>query len=252
MTSVRRLGVLVLVALLIGSCSEASPRAQDEPRPLPTDFTNGSTCERLEVSRLPENSGCATEVEDDAAGDGSPATLMVYALLDDDGYPRSWHTRLRTSSGTSDQPLDAGSRYSYPRAVGAEDVDGDGGSEWFIKTLDLGGHGTSWKQLNVYVLNGARLEVVTFEGEPLALRVGGTSRMGEGIGCHDGRLELLRAEAQNIRNTHWETSVRSFELDGSKASFVARTGGRLNLSDYNDPDLNPFYRLNCGELTYLP
>jgi hypothetical protein len=251
MTSVRRLGVLVLAGLLCAACSESSPRARSEPEPLPTDFINGSTCEPLEVSRLPEDSGCATEVKDETS-EGTTDTLLVYALLDDEGYPRSWHTRLRTSSGTSDQPLDAGSRHSYPRAVGAADVDGDGASEWFIKTLDLGGHGTSWKQLNVYVPRANRLEVVTFEGEPLALRVGGTSRMGEGIGCDEGKLELLRAEAQNIRNTRWDASVRSFELDGSKASFVAREGNTLSLSDYNDPDLNPFYRLNCGELTYLP
>jgi hypothetical protein len=125
--------------------------------------------------------------------------------------------------------------------------------KWFIKTLDLGGHGTSWQQLNVYVLNGERLEVVTFEGEPLALRVGGITRMGEGIGCHDGRLELLRTEARNIRNTRWDTSLRSFELHGTKASFVSRTEGRPEPQRLQRPRSEPLLpaELRGAELLVL-
>ncbi|MGH2699909.1 MAG: hypothetical protein ACRDJL_12030 [Actinomycetota bacterium] len=246
-----RLSILALAAALVtGSCSESSPRASARPEPLPTDFVSGEPCDPLDVDRLPANAGCATEVEGDADGDGSSDRLTVYARLGDDRHPRSWRLRLQTAAGASDQPLDAGSRFSYPRAVGAADVDGDGRSEWFVKTLDLAGHGTSWKQLNMFVLRGDRLAIVTHEGQPLALRVGGITRMGEGVGCRDGRLVLLRAEARNVRNTRWETSARSFELEGPETRFAERTQGRLNLSDYNDPDLNPFYQLNCGALSY--
>lgn len=88
-------------------------------------------------------------------------------------------------------------------------MNGDGRAEWFVETLDLSGHGTAWKQLNVFVLRGSELEIVTHEGAPLAMRIGGISRFGEGIACPDGKLALLRAEARNVRNTRWDSSARN-------------------------------------------
>jgi hypothetical protein len=242
------LSCLMLVALFLGGCSQAAPQASPRPRPLPTDFVNGGNCEPLELDRLPSDAGCATEVTGDADGDGSTDTLSVYALIDKDLKPRSWHMRLTTSDATSDQALDAGSKFSYPRAIGSADVNDDGRSEFFVKTLDLAGHGTAWKQLNVFVLQGSKLAVVTSESEPLALRIGGITRMGEGVACPQNHLALLRAEARNIRNTRWDTSERVFTLQGTEARFVKRTPGALNLIDYNDPALDPYYQLNCDAL----
>jgi hypothetical protein len=253
----RSLGLLAAAILaagfLTGACSEAEPpvepRAQRSPEPLPTDFINGGGCERLKVERLPSNAGCATEVTGDADGDGSPDTLTVYARLGEDLRPRSWHMRLKTSEKTNVQELKAGTPFSYPRAIGSADVNDDGRSEWFVKTLDLAGHGAAWKQLNLFVLEGSKLAIVTHGGDPLALRIGGISRFGEGIACPDGKLAQLRAEARNVRNTRWDSSARIFDLRGTKARFLERTTETLNLTDYNDPALNPFYQLNCGPLS---
>jgi hypothetical protein len=239
---------LVLIVVFLGACSQTEPQASSRPRPLPTDFVNGGNCEPLELDRLPSDAGCATEVTGDADGDGSTDTLTLYARIGEDLRPLSWHMRLTTSGATSDQALDAGTKFSYPRAIGSADVNDDGRSEFFVKTLDLAGHGTAWKQLNVFVLQGSKLAVVTSESGPLALRIGGITRMGEGVACPQNHLALLRAEARNIRNTRWDTSERIFTLQGTEARFVERTPGALNLVDYNDPDLDPYYQLNCDSL----
>jgi len=243
-------GLAVAVLLVTAACSETEPRSARPPQPLPTDFLNGGACEPLGLDRLPSDAGCASEIEGDADGDGSIDTLTVYALVGDDERPRSWHMRLATSAGVHDQILDAGNPFSYPRAVGAADVNGDGRSEWFVKTLDLAGHGTAWKQLNLFVLVETDLEIVTHEGEPLAMRVGGISRLGEGIACPDGHLALLRAEARNVRNTRWVSSARIFTLEGTETTFVERTSQTLHLDDYNDPALNRFYQLHCRQLSH--
>jgi len=243
------LSCLVLAVVLLGACSQAEPQASPRPRPLPTDFTNGGDCEPLELERLPSDAGCATEVTGDADGDGSTDTLTIYARIGEDLRPRSWHMRLTTSDATSDQELDAGTKFSYPRAIGSADVNDDGRFEFFVKTLDLSGHGTPWKQLNLFVFQGSKLAIVTNEGDPLALRIGGITRMGEGVACPEHRLALLRAEARNVRNTRWDTSARIFTLRGTKARFVERTPGALTLTDYNDPALDRYYQLNCDSLS---
>jgi hypothetical protein len=240
---------LVLAVVVLGACSQAEPQASPGSRPRPTDFVNGGTCEPLELERLPPAAGCATEVTGDADGDGSTDTLTLYARIDEDLRPRSWHLRLTMSDETSDQELDAGSKFSYPRAIGSADVNDDGRSEFFVKTLDLSGHGTPWKQLNLFVFQDSKLAIVTHEGDPLALRLGGITRMGEGVACPGDRLALLRAEARNIRNTRWDTSARIFTLRDTKARFVERTSGALTLSDYNDPALDRYYQLNCDSLS---
>jgi len=240
---------LLLALVLLGACSQAEPQASPRPQPLPTDFTNGGECEPLELERLPSDAGCATEVTGDADGDGSTDTLTLYARIGEDLRPRSWHMRLMTSDATSDQELDAGTNFSYPRAIGSADVNDDGRFEFFVKTLDLSGHGTAWKQLNLFVFQDSKLAIVTNEGDPLALRIGGITRMGEGVACPEHRLALLRAEAQNIRNTRWDTSARIFTLQGTKARFVERIPEALTLSDYNDPALDRYYQLNCDSLS---
>ena len=242
------LSCLVLAAVALGACSQAEPRASRQPQTLPTDFVNGGSCEPLELERFPPKVGCVTEVTGDADGDGSTDTLTVYARMGEDLRPRSWHMRLTTSEATSDQELDAGTKFSYPRAVGSADVNGDGRWEWFVKTLDLAGHGTAWKQLNLFVYQGSKLAIVTSEGDPLALRIGGITRMGEGVACPNHRLALLRAEARNIRNTRWDTSARIFTLRGTKARFVERIPGALTLADYNDPALDRYYQVRCDSL----
>jgi hypothetical protein len=196
------------------------------------------------VGELPEDAGCITSVE------GSRGTLIVYALVDDERVPRSWHIRLETDIGAIDQPLDAGNPYSYPRAIGAADINGDGAQEWWIKAVDLTGHGTPWQRANVFTQVLDSLEPITLDGDVMPINVGGISRLGEGATCRNGHLVLLRAEAKNVRNTRWVYSERTYELDETRARLIRRTENVLRLTDYNDPKLDRFYAIRCNDLRY--
>jgi hypothetical protein len=252
MTRVAGLGlwltVLAAVAAMSFACSasEPSPRAAPSPTASSTDFISGGPCPPVDVGELPEDAGCVTSAE------GSRATLVVYALVDDERIPRSWHIRLETDIGAIDQPLDAGNPYSYPRAIGAADVNGDGFEDWWVKANDLTGHGTPWQRANLFVQVLDSLALVTLEGEPLPINVGGISRLGEGATCRGGHLVLLRAEARNVRNTRWVYSERTYEIDGTRALLIRRTEDVLRLTDYNDPKLDRFYAIRCNGLRYPP
>jgi hypothetical protein len=253
-SDMHRTGVflVVLFVLFAPGCSSDPEHHASVPPPqaLPTIVANASRCSPAELEGLPHKAGCLTGLDGDADGDGSPDTFLVFAVMGADRLPRKWFFGLRTSNGLEIGRLHAGNAFTYPRVVGVADVDRDGRDELFIKAFDLAGHGTNWQQLNLLVARDGRLQVVTYEKEPLALRVGGPSRTGEGVGCSDGDLELLRAESQSRQNTDWDYSIRRFEIVGTKARLKDRRTGELELADYNDPSLDPFYRLECSGLRY--
>ena len=204
---------------------------------------NGGVCSPAGAG-FPSGTGCLTTVND---GD---ATLSVYARLNEDAKPRAWRIRLVHEGQGIDQPLRAGNEFSYPRAVGASDVDLDGRQEWWVKVLDLAGHGAPWARLNLFFVADDALIPLTSDGEPFPINYGGISRFGEGAACRDGRLVLLRAEAQDPRNTRWTVSERSFEIEGTTATFAGRREASLSIQGYNDPDLNPYYRVDCDGFSY--
>lgn len=247
----------LLPAFLLGACSDGTPpvgpgAAESEPPQVAPsqDFVSGKECPPAERSELPARTGCVTTAEGDADGDGTMDRLFLYARLGDDAKPRSWHVKVMTSTSEYQDRVDAGHGTSYPRAVGAADVDGDGKDEWWIKIYDLASHGTDWQRTNAFVLQDDGFVPVTFDGEPLHMNVGGISRMGEGVACRDGQLILLRAEAKNVRNTRWRFSERRYSLHGAEARFEERTEGWLLLDHYNDPKLDPYYRIECLGISY--
>jgi hypothetical protein len=207
-------------------------------------LVNGGVCPAGDVGQLGDRLGCVTTAHSD------DATLFVYAIVDGESFPVKWRIRYETDDAVIDQALEAGNPFSYPRAIGAVDVDEDGTDEWLIKNVDLAGHGTNWQRLQIYFVDDDRLLSPTYEGEPLYVNVGGISRMGEGARCENGRLILLRVEAKDRQNTIWEYSERVLDIGPSRAELVTRREGKLRLSDYNDPKLDPYYRLECGDLAY--
>jgi len=172
--------------------------------------------------------------------------VTVYAVVDSDSKPVHWRVRYEYGDNVIDHRLNAGNPFSYPRAIAAVDVQGDGTKEWLIKTTDLASHGTNWQRLELFVVELDSVQPVVFEGEPLYLNVGGTSRMGEGARCDGESFVLLRTESEHRQNTVWSFSERMYEIDGSRARYVDRRSGQLQLTDYNDPDLDPYYRFHCG------
>lgn len=243
-----RQGKLSLLAFLstmcIASCVESAPELSERaPRPNPspseTSFVNGGKCPSAEDAMSDPNAGCLSTA---TWGD---MVFSVYARLDKKDRPRSWQMQVTEPGGTLIQGLPAGNPYSYPRAVGATDIDGDGQPEWWVKVMDFTSHGAPWSRLNLFVMAQDALSPITYDAEPLSVNVGGIARLGEGAVCRKDRLVLLRAEAQNVRNTRWRVVERSFEIAGRSARFLKRTESTLVIDDYNDPDLDPYYLVDC-------
>lgn len=246
----RLLWCLAGAALVLSvSCTDGSPTRPDPAgQASPPAFTNGGDCPP--APELAADAGCVTRARADANGDGAVDDFAVYARLSRRARPRFWVMRLDTGSDAITEPLDAGNAFSYPRVIGGADIDGDGAAEMFVKAYDLTSHGAPWQTLYVVRYLGGRLRVVEFEQGPLTVNVGGIARLGEGARCSAGTLVLLRAEAVNRRNTVWRYSERILAIDGTRAQLVERREGRLSLTDYNDPALDPYYRLDCGTLMH--
>jgi hypothetical protein len=239
-----RLVLAGAVLLATASCSDDPRLPAARPSPVVTSFVNGAACPVAIDPSFPTDAGCVTTA---IRGD---ETLSVYALMKADGRPRSWRIRFDSPMRPIDQRLEAGNAFSYPRAVGAADVDGDGDAEWWVKVVDFTSHGAPWQRLNLFFVVGSELVPLTYEGEPLGVNDGGISRMGEGAACVDDRLMVLRAEAKNPLNTRWTTSERTFAIDGTRARLLDVERGVLEIDDYNDPDLDPYYRLDCDGLVH--
>jgi hypothetical protein len=213
------------------------------------EFVNGGVCRSVTDGILLEEIGCVSGASGDFDGDGGGERVMVYARLAG-GRPESWSLRVELSGGPIVQPLEAGTGDSYPRVVGAADIDGDGQDEIFVKVLDQLYHSGATRVLNVFVLEGNDLALLRDEGEePLNLRVGGLSRFGEGVDCRRGEMVLLRGESTNRLHTLWRFSERHYRVTGARAHLLERTEGVLVADDYNDPALDAFFELRCGELS---
>lgn len=242
----RRTAVATLLfALTLTSCTGKDPAPSSSaapvatPSPIETAFVNGGDCIPMQVAGLRSPAGCISSVTT------REETLTVYAVVGRDSRPKSWRIHLSTEDGDLDQVLPAGNAFSYPRVVGSSDVVGDERPEWWVKVRDFTSHGAPWSGMNLFVSKQPSLEPVHYEGEPLSINYGGISRMGEGARCRARLLILLRAEAKNPRNTRWRVSERHFLLQGAKAALHIRSEGVLVIKGYNDPALDPYYRVRC-------
>ena len=240
--------VLAIAVGLIG-CSD-SQREGTEPAGIPREMITGEPGPPAGPS-LPMTAGCETSVAGDFDGDGEADRASVYAEVDDDLVPQSWRLRVAMDSGERiDRALRRGSRFSYPRVVGAADVQGDGLDELFVKVGDQLYHSGATRVLNVFVFEGDDMVTVTRGGAPLVLRVGGIWRFAEGAECRRGRLALLRVETMNTSNTKWALSERYYVLEDSRARLVERREDVFRIPQYYDPALDRFFELNCGDLSF--
>lgn len=250
----------VTLALTLGSCADAQgPPAEDrDAAPVVSQtFENGGRCPEVNITEVPGPLGCATATEADLDGDGTLETVAVIAALKPDGYPRHWH--LDVFSGPDRSSLRAGvsfprNEHSYPKLIGAADLDGDGADEIFVKVLDHLFHSGGSQVVEAFHLpDRGTLEPVRVRGEgPLTFTVGGLTRFGEGAVCEAPMFTLVRIDAVDLHYTRWEVSRRTYRFEHGK---LVRSGGSheiLRTSDFNDPAVDPFYRLRCGALVYPP
>lgn len=235
--------LVAVVLLLLTACRrEASQPHSDEPKsavaPAPT-FVNGGACEPVTDLDLPDEAACATSVS------WADQRLFVYTVADRNDRPTTWHIRLVDGDHVEDRDLHAGTVTSYPRVTAVADVDRDGDPDWWVKTRDYASHGAPWGGLFLFIEEHRSIAPLHYEGAPLVIDFGGITRLGEGALCRDGDVILRRAEAKDRQNLTWVTSERRFEINGTRASLIDRTEGTLTIDDYNDPDLDPYYEVEC-------
>ncbi len=244
-----RIAVLFLLVTMLTSCSEDRPPGDSRPETAPSappesDFISGGDCPSSRVPGLPERTGCVSVAARD------DLKLFVYASLNQASRPRNWHVRLIAPDKKIEHRLETD--LDYPRAAGASDVDGDGRFEWWIRMGNYASHGAPWGYMNLFFPEGGKLVPLTFEGRPLPINYGGISRLGEGAECRDGNLVLLRAEAQDVRNTRWKISERILSIDGHQATSVGREQHRVVVENYVDPRIRRYFRVECHGDVFLP
>lgn len=235
-----------LACVLLAACSGGGDAAAPKPTIVDAEFVNGAECPPSRHGDLPDDAGCVSS----AAREGE--RLRVYALLGRDMRPRLWRLHFVSGDGDVEQRLRAGNVTSYPRALGATDLDSDGTAEWWVKVRDYASHGAAWAGLHLFVFTGDALVPVEHEGAPLTVDFGGISRLGEGATCHDGRLVTLRVWARDRGNTKWWISERTYELDGTTARLAGKRRRSLVIESYSDPRLARNYRVECDGATFTP
>ncbi|HEX2195867.1 MAG TPA: hypothetical protein VHJ76_02985 [Actinomycetota bacterium] len=246
--SVLRAAATILALVSVVACAETDgggERTAPSPAAEP-EFVNGGECPPAGHAELPEDAGCVSSVVSD------DDRLVVYALLNRTRKPRLWRIRLTTQGHEIDRRLRAGNVTSYPRAVGATDLDSDGRTEWWVKTADYASHGAAWAGLTLFVVDDGALVPVESEGRPLTVNFGGISRLGEGATCRDGDLVVLRVWARDRQNERWWISERRYALDGTRARLLDRRRRSLVIESYADPDLARNYQVNCDGQTFTP
>lgn len=253
--------VLALLIFACASCArEDGRRAEGSAPPPPSPrndlFVTGEPCADQSIEDAP--TGCATRVKANLDGRGPEEEILLYARLDAEGYPRSWHVALDDDDGLSSQRRVAmGSDVSYPRLIGATDVNRDGREEVFAVALEHFLHGAVTQDVALLVLTGGKeIERVRLAGEgALKLTNLRFARLAQGARCKDvvgdeGReLVSTRVWSVDRQNRTWRWSRRFYSLDGEVARFVERRAGKLHVSGYNDPALDAFFNIRCDNIS---
>ena len=245
---------MIVIALAVAGCTaeggETHPRADSSPSPSPT-IVDGKPCPPApEHLDLGENAGCASTTSGTFEPEASSQTFVVYALLNADGLPRKWHFRVTSENGDYvDQEMRAGSEASYPVVLGAEDADGGGLDEAFVKILTHSYHSGKTHEVAIFGVRNGHFFRVKADGEPLVFQVGGVSVFGEGAECRDvdadGRPEFLLLYIDGVDNEVQETVERVYRWKNRALTLVRRKEGHMAKTGYSDPLLWRYYSLRC-------
>ena len=252
-----RRGVLVsaLIAVFgIAGCSAdgRSDRNVAAAQPSPTPAViDGEECATAPPElQLPADAGCASWASGEFERGSTNQTLIVYARTDTARMPTEWHMRV-TRDGTTplDDVVDIGSAASYPVVVGAEDADGAGLDEAFVKVVSHTYHSGKTYELGVFGVNRGRVFQVESDGEPFVFQVGGVSVFGEGAECRDvdgdRKPEFLLFRVDGVTNYMQTWTQRTFEWKDRSLELIDRTEERFVKSGYTDPLLLRAYSFRC-------
>jgi hypothetical protein len=195
-------------------------------------------------------SGCVSRARGTFQRGRGSQELIVYALLDLDGFPREWRFILKARNRmVLEDPFPDGSATSYPRILGAADADRDGVDEAFVKVLTHSYHSGATHEIGIFGIQGGRIFRVRADGVPLRFPVGGVSTFGEGAECRDvdldGDAEFLLLRIDYVFGEIQRWSERVYEWTDRSLEFARREKGRMAKTGYYDPLLYRYYSLRC-------
>lgn len=253
---------MILIASALASCAPArEPVTSGSSRPSPTTsngnlFVSGEPCTGSSISFLPPRAGCVSLARADLDGDQREDTIAVYADVDARDLPTSWHIGFDLGSGRLiSRMLNAGTEISYPKIVGATDIADDGRAEVFVTLVDHFLHGAVTHDLGLFALVDGDLRRVRQRGVgPFTFASVRFTRLAEGARCvdvlGDERREFVTTRLWSVhrQNRLWRWSKRIYERVGRELVFRARRTGRLRVSGYNDPALDPFFEVRCDHV----
>ena len=246
---------LCLASLFVSGCdredvskSAASPRKTSA---LPS-IVEGQPCPPAPGDFSVSGAGCVSSASGTFESGSPGETFSVYALLGDDGFPASWHAQVTRGEGAPlEASLDSGSPASYPVVLGAEDADGKGLDEVFIRLVTHSYHSGKTHEVGMFGVDDGRLFRVEADSEPLLFQVGGVSVFGQGAECRDvdvdGDLEFVLLGIDGVVGYDQSWVERIYSWKDRALVLSERREGRSAKAGYTDPLLWRFYSLRCLE-----
>lgn len=200
----------------------------------------------------------------DFDGDGTLDRFVVFATLDAQRKPLSWHATALLGSGTQTPvaPIPFGAEVEgqpdlYPVALGTYDADGDGRDEAFVKLSGVVYHIAVPHIVGMFRVSGGQIRQVEIEGahgpEPWHFFTGGTSRRGQAVVCAkvDGAPVLLERLIQVVPPERWSWSEQTLVWkhgvlypDGERHGFYPQS---VSIAD---PRIVAFFKLRCGQIVF--
>ncbi|MDQ4096062.1 MAG: hypothetical protein M3174_07665 [Actinomycetota bacterium] len=244
----------ILAGAVLAACTTGEGSGPSEAAPSPTAspaIVDGEPCPPApEHLDLPPEAGCASSTSSDFEPDEDAQTFIAYALVDQRRLPEEWHLRVTRDDGDHlDQRVAIGSDASYPLVLGAEDADGRGLDEAFVKVLSHSYHSGKTYEVAMFGVRKDRFFQIEADGEPLVFQIGGVSVFGQGAECRDvnadGRPEFLVLYIDGVHNEVQETVERIYSWRNRSLSLMRREEGRLVKTGYSDPLLWRYYSLRC-------
>lgn len=198
--------LLVLPLLLMAACGDDAPPASRAAPP-------------------PEPPRAVPAFPGDVDGDGEPDDVTVGEQVS---------VRLSADGRTVTAPVLAD---TPPVASGAEDVDGDGRAELFVRTA----RGSSTTFLTPYRWDGTTFAPLLLDGQPARLGIGGSATHGEGFSCTEDGLVVRTALRQETGT--WDLSATTYAVEGHALTGVDRSDEAGIAED--DPRVGGAYLVDC-------
>ena len=261
-------GFLLLVVLAGGCAGRTGPADKLEPGSADTPavaaspsvrsnlFSSSEPCPKEAGGTLGHQVGCISRATGSFDDDPTDEELVVYAELDPEGFPASWHIAL-VDDGRVDarRYLQEASEITYPTVVGATDFDRGGNDEALVSVALHPLHGVVGQDLALFsVTDDGRIHRAAADGAAWTLTSFNIGRLGEGARCEDvtgdGRREVIATRLWSVdrQNRVWRWSERRYEWVGHDVRYIGRKTGRLRVSGYNDPDLDPYFYVRCDDV----